>query len=149
MRIAITAAVTVGLFLSACASGDGGSSPPSGDQGTVADLVMTAAGEQGLQLDRDCVDRNVAELTDEDAGALADAGLDGDADISDAGGAIGEKIFSECLDASSYLDALVGSFGEDDPTLDVACLESALEGKTVDEIDDELLDTALGCTKEG
>ena len=77
------------------------------------------------------------------------AGLEGDVDISDEGDAIGERIFSDCVDAASYLAALIDSFTADDPSLDAACLESALEGKTVDEIDDELFDAAFGCTTDG
>ncbi len=150
MRTTITACLAATtLLLAACGGSDGDSGSASGDQGRVADLLLTAADEEGFALDADCVNENVGELTDEDAKALADSGLEGDADISAAADAIGEKIFSECVDASSYLDALVQSFAADDPTLDTECLKSALDGKTVDEIDEELFDAALGCSTGG
>ncbi len=160
MRTIITAGlVTATLFLGACGSSDGGSndggssdggsSSASGDQGRVADLLLSAAADEGFELDADCVNENVSELTDEDAKALADSGLEGNPEVSAAADAIGETIFSECVDAASYLDALIASFGESDPTLDTECLASALEGKTVDEIDDELFDAALSCSPEG
>ena len=147
MRTTLTACIAAtALVLAACGSDD---SSPSGDQGEVADLLMTAASEEGFELDSDCVDEKAGELSDEDAKALADAGLEGDADISAAGEAIGQEIFSECVDASSYLDALIESFGESDPSLDTDCLRSALEGKTVDEIDAELFDAATECSTGG
>jgi len=150
MRTTITACLAAAtLVLTACGSSDGGSDEASEDQGKVADLLMTGAGDAGFELDRDCVNETVGELSDADAKALADAGLEGDADISAEGEAIGERIFSECVDAASYLDALVASYGEDDPTIDTECLKSALEGKTVDEIGDELYDAALGCANDG
>jgi len=147
MRTTITACIAASaLVLAACGSDDGA---PSGDQGEVADLLMTAAGDEGFELDRDCVDEKVAELSDDDASALAESGLEGDAEISAAGDAIGASIFSDCVDAASYLDALIASFGEDDPTLDTDCLKSALEGNTVDEIDEELFDAAFECSSDG
>lgn len=147
MRTTLTAGLAAAvLVLAACGSDD---SSPSGDQGEVADLLMEAAGDEGFELDRDCVNEKAGELSNDDAKALAEAGLEGDAEISAAGDAIGEAIFSECVDASSYLNALIESFGEDDPTLDTDCLRSALEGKTVDEIDEGLFDAAFECTTDG
>jgi hypothetical protein len=155
MRTTISACLlAAALVIAACSSsdsdsGDSGSSSAGGDQDQVAELLMETSGDEGFKLNRDCVDRNVDELTDSDAKALVETGLDGDAEISAAGDAIGEKIFSECVDAASYLDALVASFGADDPTLDTDCLTSALAGKTVDEIDEELFEAAIDCTSEG
>lgn len=146
---AITALLaTSALVLAACGSDDSGGGEPGGDQARVVDLVMSSTGAEGFELDRACVEEAVAELSDADAQSLADSGLANNADISAEGDAIGQRVFTECVDAASYLDALIASFGQD-PTLDAECLRSALEGKNIDEIDAEVFDAATGCTIEG
>jgi len=146
MRTTITACIAAtALALGAC----GGSDAAGGDQGEVADLVMEAADEQGFELDESCVNDTVAELSDEDAKALVDAGLEAEADVSDAGRAIGQQVFTDCVDADSYMTALVDSITAEDPSLDADCIKSALEGKSVEEIQGQLVEVAFGCSTDG
>lgn len=134
-----TTVLLSGGLLSAC----GGSSGASAQDG-VADMFIGLAADQDLKLDEDCVRTNAAEFSDADAQAMVDAGVDGDPDISDAADAIGDQIFSECVDAASYLDSLVTSFAEDG-TIDADCLREALDGLSVGEIDEKIFDVAFDC----
>ena len=142
MKKLLISAVSATLLFSAC----GGSSGDSAQDG-VADLLIGVAEDQDLQLDEDCVRSTSAKFSDADAQALVDAGIDGDPEISDAGDVLGEQIFNECVDASSYLDSLITSFSEDG-TVDADCLQDALKGLTVGEIDEEIFDVAFDCAKD-
>ena len=151
MRSTVLACLTVSALALAVA-GCGGSDDDDGigeQQQRVVDLLLSGAGEVGIELDDECVSENVAELSDDDAKAIADAGLEGEADISDEGDAIGDTLFSDCVDAESYANAQVESIGEIDETVDVECLREALDGLTVDEIDEQLIDAATGCSTGG
>ena len=132
------------LVLAACGGSDSGSA--SGDQGRVADLVIELSGEQGFELDEACVNETVSELSDADAKALADSELAGDAETSDEAEAIGQKVFTDCVDAESYVNSLADSIAEDDDTIDAQCVKDELAGLTVDEVDDQIFDAAFACT---
>lgn len=145
MRSTLLACLTVSAL---AVAGCGGSDDDGigAQQQRVVDLLLTGAGEAGIELDEECVSENVAELSDDDAKAIADAGLEGEADISDEGDAIGETVFSDCVDAESYASLQVESIGEIDDTVDVDCLSDALDGLTVEEIDEQLVDAATACS---
>ncbi|MGA9277897.1 hypothetical protein [Ilumatobacter sp.] len=116
-----------------------------GEQGRVADLLMSGAADSGIELDEDCVNENVGQLTDDDAQAIADAGLTGEVEVSPEADAIGDTVFSDCIDAESYAIATAEAMGDVDETVDVDCLKDALSGLTPDEIDDQLFDEAASC----
>jgi hypothetical protein len=74
-------ALVAGLALAAC--GGGGS-----DQDQVADLLIEAADDAGASPDSDCIRDLAQDISDADAKAMTDAGLQGDPDISQAAGEI-------------------------------------------------------------
>ena len=143
MKKLLTVAVSATFLFGAC-----GGSSSSGAQGDVADMFIDIADEEGLALDNDCVRDTSAKLSDDDAQALVDAGVDGDADISDEGDAIGNEIFTSCIDADEYIDFIVESFTEDDATIDGDCMRDEFSGLTVEEVDDKLFDAAFACSSE-
>jgi hypothetical protein len=143
-RTMISTVAAAALLLSAC----GGDSGSGGGQERVADLVNDLGSEQGLELDKDCVDTATAKLSDADAKALADAGLEGDADVSAAGQAIGQQVFTECVDLQSLISSTIDDLTSEDETLDADCLKNALSDvATTDEFTDKLLEAAFGCTE--
>ena len=73
--------LVAGLALAAC--GGGGS-----DQDQVADLLIEAAADAGASPDADCIRDLAQDISDDDAEAMTDAGLQGDPDISEAAGEI-------------------------------------------------------------
>ena len=128
------------VVASAC-GGSGG-----GDQGEVADLFIELASDEGLELDRGCVEDAAARLSDDDAKAIVEAGTDGNPDLSPEADEIGDSIFN-CVDASSFVDSILAEY-EDDDTIDVDCLRKELDGLTTpEEIQDKVFDVALACSK--
>ena len=143
MRTRLLAIITAStLAIAACGGGGGGS------QGEVADLFIEVAEKEGLALDRDCVEKAAEGLTDDDAQAIVDAGVDGEPDISDGAQAVGADIIS-CVSIDSYIDSIVATF-DDDPTFDGDCFRDAIEGlDSIEAIDEVLFDQALACTSNG
>lgn len=129
------------LVLAACGGGSGG------PQGEVADLFVEVAEDEGLELDRDCVDEATAKLSDDDAQKIVDAGPEGNPDISEEGDAIGDEVFS-CISMDSFIDSMVAEMeGED---VDTDCLREALESlSTPDEIQAGLFDAMFSCSTDG
>jgi len=148
MRSTLLSCLATVALLAACGGSDD-STPndaPGVQQERVVTLLMSGAGDAGIVLDEVCVEQNVAELSDEDARAIADAGLDGEVDVSDEADAIGDRVFSDCIDAASYAAAQVRALTEADDTIDADCLTQALDGLTTDEIDEQLFDEAIACS---
>lgn len=141
MKKLLISAIAVSLLLAACGGGGGA-------QDEVADLFIELAGEENLELDDDCVRDTAARLSDDDAQAIVDAGTDGDPVVSDEAEAIGDEIFSTCVNADSYVDLIVTSLAEDDDTIDADCMRAELSGLSVDEVDDKIFDAAFSCTTE-
>ena len=131
------------LALAACG---GGSS--SGPQGEVADLFAEVAEEQGLELDRDCVDEATARLSDADAQAIVDAGPDGSPDLSDEANAIGDDVFS-CVGMDSFIDSMIAEMEDED--VDVDCLRDELATfSRPDEVETAvLMDAMISCSTDG
>ena len=77
----LSIALIAGLALAACGGG-------SSDQDQVADLLIEAADDAGASPDPDCIRDLAQDISDADATAMTDAGLEGDPDISDAAGEI-------------------------------------------------------------
>ena len=139
-RLTLLAAATC-LVLTAC-----GGSGSGGDQGEVADLFIELAGEEDLELDEGCVRDTTAKLSDADAAAIVEAGVDGDPEVSDDADAIADEILS-CVDVSSYRDGLIDAISEGDDTIDADCLRDALgDLETAEEIDDAIFSAAFDCS---
>lgn len=129
--------VTSAVILAACGGG--------GDQGEVADMFIELAEEEGIELDRDCVVDAAKGLSDEDAEKIVEAGLEGDADVSDEAGDVGRDVF-RCVDLDSYRDTIVEQF-ENDDSIDADCFGEELKGaNTVEELDEMAFDAALACS---
>lgn len=143
-RITIALLAASSLALAACGGSDSG-----GDQSQVADELMKLAEDQGFELDRECVEDNAGDLSDEDAQKIVDAGLEGDVELSEEGDAVGAKIFSDCVDAASYIESFVNEFAESDDTIDADCMKKELEGLSVDEATGKIIDAALACSSDG
>ena len=142
MRTRLVTVVSVSMLaLAACGGGS------SGPQGEVADLFVEVAEDEGLELDRDCVDEATAKLSDADAQEIIDAGRDGTPDVSDEGNAIGDEVFG-CIGMDSFIDSMVAEMeGED---VDTECLRNELESlSTPDEIQAGLFDAMLSCSSDG
>lgn len=137
-RFTLIAAATT-LALTAC----GGS---SSDQDEVADLLIETASEEGLELDEGCVRDTASQLSDADAAALVEAGVDGEADVSDEANALADEILG-CVDVSSYRDALIDAISEGDDSIDADCLRDALgDLSSAEEIDDAIFGAAFDCS---
>lgn len=132
-----TLAATV-VVVSACGGG-------GGKQGEVADLLIEAADEGGLELDNDCVNDTAAKLSDDDAEKIVEAGTDGDPDVSPEAEALFDEIFN-CVDTSAFVDSILAEF-EGDDSIDADCLREELEGLTSpDEIQEKMFDIAFSCS---
>ena len=98
MTKTLLGALAVGTILvAACGdSGDDG----GGAQRDVADLLADFLDEQGVIFDEQCIRDVTSQLSNEDAQLLVDAGIDGDADISDEAVAMSEQL-KDCVDFTS------------------------------------------------
>lgn len=135
----ITSILVAGL---AGLAGCGGSG--EGKQGEVADLFVELAGDQGITLDRDCVEEEAGDMSDADAAAIVEAGSDGSPEMSPEASEIAARML-RCFDAGTYLDSVVEQF-ENDGSVDTACLREQLGGlDSALEIEDRALDAALAC----
>lgn len=93
---AVAALALAGFSVAACGDDDD-SSGGGGRQGDVADEMIEVLEREGIEVDEDCVRDIADQLSDEDAEAIADAGVEGDPEVSDAGNELGEKLF-DCVD---------------------------------------------------
>ena len=95
-RLAIGAlAVVAPLGLVACGDDDDGGSL-SGDQQEGVDSMTEILEDLGAEVDADCITDLASQLSDDDAAALAEAGVDGDPELSDEGEALGEQV-EDCV----------------------------------------------------
>lgn len=108
MRKLITAtfAITMLLAAASCGSDDDSSSTTtsgsdlSDPKQAVLDQTIAAAAAAGITIDRDCFAAVVAQLSDEDAQLIADAGPSGDPTLSPEGEQLGSEA-AKCVDTSS------------------------------------------------
>ncbi len=91
MKKQLIRALVAGLVLVACGSDDGGG---SSDQDKVADLIIKAADDAGASPDSDCIRDAAKKISDADAKAMIDAGLEGEPDISAGAGEILAEILT-------------------------------------------------------
>jgi hypothetical protein len=118
-RTAIIIAVVAATALAACGGDD--SSSISGVQAEAAQAAVDSAAESGVTLDRDCVDKVAAQLSDEDAALAAE---DGDQELSPEGEALSADLIA-CADQDELIDSLVAGMGEG---VDQECAKEALSG---------------------
>jgi len=117
-RTAMIITLVAATALTACGSDD--STAVSGIQADAAQAAVDSAAEQGLTLDRNCVDDVAVQLSDEDA-ALAAA--DGDADLSPEGEELSLQLLA-CADQDELIDSIVTSMGDG---VDQECARDALK----------------------
>jgi len=123
MRTRRMATLATGVLLLAACGGDDGA---GGAQGQAADAAMAAAAQEGFELDEGCVNDIAAQLSDEDAQAIVDAGPNGDADISAEGEALSLELLG-CVDASALVDQFIEGMAESGQDFDEACVRERLE----------------------
>lgn len=125
------------LLLSAC----GGSGGTSGAQSEAVDALIESAEDEGIEVDRGCVDDLAKDLSDADADKLVAAGVDGDAELSPEGEALTLKLFG-CVDIDSYVDAIVADMGDE---IDADCLKDALKDVDLSTGEDALTGALFQC----
>jgi hypothetical protein len=129
-----------------------------GSIGTVqqqaAELAIAAAGVQGLELDEDCVNEIAAELSDEDAQLIVDAGPDGDPALSAEGEALTTQLLT-CVDEDALIDLFVAGLEESGEDFDEDCVRESLEDVDLgaalgeDEAPPELIQAVTDCVETG
>ena len=117
-RTAIIITLVAATALTACGSDD--STAVSGIQADAAQAAVDSAAEQGLTLDRNCVDDVAVQLSDEDA---AIAAADGDADLSPEGEELSLQLLA-CADQDELIDSIVTGMGDG---VDQECARDALK----------------------
>lgn len=127
--VAVAAALTL-LTLSACGSDADSTSDLSDAQSSAAASAIESAADDGVTLDRDCVEEVAAQLSEEDAQLAAD---DPDAELSAAGESLGIELLS-CADAGEIIDLFIAGITESGTPLDEECARTALEDVDVKEI---------------
>jgi hypothetical protein len=105
------------LTFAACGGGSGG------QQGEVADMMLEAAGDEGFDLDEDCVRETADKLSDDDAAKIVEAGPDGNADLSEEADALANEMFS-CVNTDALVDQMVDQLGGEG--IDTDCLKDVL-----------------------
>lgn len=126
MKKPIFATLAAGMLVFA-ACGSDSSSGASGAQGEAADAAIAAAAEEGIDLDEDCVNDLASGLSDEDAEAIAAAGPDGEADVSEEGTAIGLELMT-CADNDQVIDAFIEQMKSTGQDFDEDCVREGLDG---------------------
>lgn len=131
---------------------DGGSG--GAVQREAAELAIAAAGVQGLELDEECVNEIAAELSDEDAQLIVDAGPDGDPALSAEGEALTTQLLT-CVDQDALIDLFVAGLEESGEDFDEDCVRESLEDVDLgaalgeDEAPPELIRAVTDCVETG
>ena len=120
--------VPIGLLVlaSAC-NGDDGGSGLTEDQQAAVDQLSGVEEDEGIVLDDDCVEETAAQLSDEDAAAIAEAGPDGDPELSAEGQALTLGLMS-CVDTDALVDRFIEEMDAAGQDFDEDCVRDALEG---------------------
>ena len=128
--IAITSLI---LVTTACGSDDSASTSGNSDQAKVADLMVTEIAKEDIELDRSCVEKLAAQLSDDDAKGILDSyKADNEPNISPEGEAIGEQMIG-CASGDSMADKIMESVG-DQEGMDKECLREFLDGLSPEEM---------------
>jgi hypothetical protein len=139
------------LIVAACGSDDGGSDLTDDQQAAVDQLLDESQGE--VVFDQDCVEEKATELSAEDAAAIADAGPDGNPELSEEGDALTLELL-ECVDNEALVDQFIIGLQESGEDFDEQCARDALEdfdmsdiavGGQEGDMPEELVTGLLGC----
>lgn len=142
MRNRLVTLLIAAATVAACGGG------ASGDQGEVADLFLQAAGDEGIEVDQDCVETAAGKLSDDDAAKILEAGIDGDPDVSDAANDVADEM-ARCVAVDSLIDGMLAEL-EGDDTIDVECLRAELDGAAdADEVSDRMFGAITTCSTDG
>lgn len=138
--LAVGCAVVLALALGGCGGGgdDAGDANGQGaelstDQAKVVDLVVSSAAGEGLAIDERCVTQIVSRMSDADAKAIADAGLDGEPELSAEADALGGELL-DCVDRQSFIDALVADLATQGIVLDRQCVLDAVKDSDISDV---------------
>lgn len=125
------------LALAGCGGGDsdggGDTASLSADQTTVVSLVVESAAGEGLTMDEPCVSEIVSRMSDADAKAIADAGLEGEPELSAEADALGAELLN-CVDRDAFIDALVADLSTQGITLDRNCVADAIRDVDISDV---------------
>ena len=119
------------VLLAAAACG-GGSDGLSDNQQAAADQFMSQEDAQAV-FDQDCVEDKAKDLSDDDAKAIAEAGADGDPQLSPEGVAQTLEL-AGCIDADALVDEFIAGMAESGQDFDEACVREGLEDFDMAEI---------------
>lgn len=115
----------------------------------VAEMYVSVATENGFDVDPDCVERVLGAMDDDDVNKLSEAGLDGNADLTEQGyKVLLTDIPNQCIDVNQYRDNLLKELAAD-PTVDVDCVAAALADATSADDVDRALDSAVRACSGG
>lgn len=118
------------------------------DQREVVDMYLQAADEAGVTLDPACVRKTLGALSEADAQAIVDAGLDGNAAVSDQGVVIINQAATDCADVATYVESIVASISGD-AGVDRECVRRRLVGlATIRDVDDAREPALLECSSD-
>jgi len=121
----------VALTLTGCGSDGNGNGGLDGPQAEAAAATIRSASEAGLELDEACVDDLAAQLSDDDAEAIASG--DDDAEISAEGRALGAELLG-CADADTLVDAFIAGMTESGQEIDEDCAREKLRDVDIPEL---------------
>jgi hypothetical protein len=135
-------------------TGTGGGSELTADQQAAVDQLLSQ--EDAAQVfDRACVEDKAAQLSDEDARAIVDAGPDGEPDLSAEGKALTLELVN-CFDNEALIDAFIDEMKSSGTSFDEDCVRQNLKdfdlgqlaqaaGASGGSVPEDLLGALVGC----
>ena len=145
MRTRLVGTIAIAaLTVAACGGGGGGT------QDEVADMMIDAMDEEGLEVDESCMRDATSKLSDDDAQKILDAGPDGDPEgLSDEAEAVASEAVA-CIDSDALvdqmIDEMVAEMGEEN--VDADCIREAAEDldlATLDQDDSAFMSALFEC----
>jgi hypothetical protein len=115
------------LFVAAC--GDDDDDTAGGVQNDAADELVQQMEDEDIDADESCVREAFADMSDEDAQKIVDAGSDETPDLSPEGLAIATQATTSCVSGEDLLDSFIESLPEN---VDGDCVRETLEGVDFD-----------------
>lgn len=119
------------LAAAACGSDDGGASLTDDQQAAVDQFLGQE--DAAEVFDQECVEEKVQDLSDEDAKAIAEAGSDGNPNLSPEGVALTLEL-AGCIDSDALVDQFILGMEESGQDFDEACVREGLEDFDMAEI---------------
>lgn len=147
----ISVLAVAALALAGCSDDDDGGGLSEAQQ-TAADQAVAQGAEADMEIDQACVEDLASQLTEQDAQAIVDAGIDGDAELSAEGETLTADLFN-CIDESAIIDLFIQGIEEAGQEVDDECVHDALEGVDMSTLVDsgeppaEVVEAVLGCVE--